>query len=915
MRALTLTATALALCAIASTGAEASTLAADFAAFKARFGRKYATAEEEQRRLRIFAENMEKAKQLQSANPRATFGANEFADVSEAEFKSRHNAEAHYAAAIKAAAAKPKAAVPAKAAAGQTVDWRQRGAVTPVKNQGQCGSCWAFSTTGNIEGQWFLAGHALTSLSEQELVSCDTTDHGCKGGLPTLAMQWLTDAHNGTIVTEASYPYVSGYGQVPACNMSGTTAGATIVGHEVLPSSEDAMASWVLQNGPLSIGVDATAWQMYTGGIMTNCLGLRVDHGVLIVGLDDSFNPPYWIVKNSWGPIWGEQGYIRVQKGTDQCLITSMPSSAKVASVGPTPSAGPTSQPLPTEPTGTPAPPRPFTKGWSNIIDPPFVDGPQMIMDIACVASDACYVAGGSNGAGFGTLVFNGARNGYFRGMTPANESGVIMPIAVGAGGTKDAPHGAVGGMDFGSTPEYIKSPYVLGASTAFPFVVTQSISTDRATGKNVLLADGFNGNEIDMWFSTNGGESYTSKKATGKLTHRNCTFANSQVIVDANTWYVVMGGNPAPPPSNPPPPPPQKGAQQARAATPLRRNAGFEQFLEGDVTVLHRKSTVQAVVRDNKDGKVKHAFVNVPKVIAQQKVQPLKEVGCPFVAAIQKTTDGGNTWETVFEAVDQGFMMDFIDCASPTSCVATGAGFNKSHSPGSHVFTTTDGKTFKETLYKPFTPTGAFSISAVQFVPGSPKEVWIAANYQSQEGGYATFFYSSDAGLTWTEHAQVDFVMATTAMSFANDGVGYASGITALRDSTILRYSPNGVPVTPAPAYTGNFTQVVCPQSGSCGGECQRASLPQNKCLNLTNGGSATITCDFNANVLIQKVYPIDRVCWGPAEEQMIPLDKCLVANPGTIKFECGPNAAEAAAPGTSVVALEGKPRFAGQQ
>lgn len=215
-------------------------------------------------------------------------------------------------------------------AAGSRVDWRQKGAVTAVKNQGQCGSCWSFSTTGNIEGQWFLAGHELVSLSERELVSCDNTDSGCNGGLMDNAFSWLVSSKGGAIVTEASYPYVSGGGNVPSCNMRDKTVGARISGHHDIPHNEADMASYMYANGPVSIAVDATSWQTYTSGILTNCIASQVDHGVLAVGFDDSHNPPYWIVKNSWTAQWGEEGYIRVAKGKNECLITTAPSSSIV---------------------------------------------------------------------------------------------------------------------------------------------------------------------------------------------------------------------------------------------------------------------------------------------------------------------------------------------------------------------------------------------------------------------------------------------------------------------------------------------------------------------------------------------------------------------------------------------------------
>jgi len=217
-----------------------------------------------------------------------------------------------------------------------------------VKNQGDCGSCWSFSTTGGIEGQWFLAGNTLTSLSEQELVSCDTIDAGCNGGLMDNAFTWLLQANNGSIVTEASYPYVSGNGQVPACSMTGTTFGAQITSYKnIAPEhSEATMAAFVLASGPLSIGCYAQTWQSYTGGIVTNCPAQQMDHGVLIVGYDDNNSPPYWIIKNSWGPTWGEAGYIRVQKGTGQCSIGQYQTTSIVNGAGPTPApAGPTNAP------------------------------------------------------------------------------------------------------------------------------------------------------------------------------------------------------------------------------------------------------------------------------------------------------------------------------------------------------------------------------------------------------------------------------------------------------------------------------------------------------------------------------------------------------------------------------------------
>jgi C1A family cysteine protease len=306
---------------------ELSNAKALFADFKATHGKVY-SAEEEAVRFGNFVENLRTAARLNAKNPLAQFGVNKFSDLSAAEFKSRHNAQKHYANLTRSTVANLYTAEQV-AAAATPIDWRAKGAVTHVKDQGQCGSCWAFSTTGNIEGQNFLAGHKLTALSEQELVSCDTTDDGCNGGLMDQAFQWLISNRNGVIVTESSYPYVSGGGDAPSCSLSGKVPGATISGFQDLPHDEGQMLTWLQSHGPIAVAVDATSWQTYQGGILSDCESDQIDHGVLVVGYGLSGSTGYWIVKNSWASSWGENGYIRVQFGTNQCLINNYPTSAK----------------------------------------------------------------------------------------------------------------------------------------------------------------------------------------------------------------------------------------------------------------------------------------------------------------------------------------------------------------------------------------------------------------------------------------------------------------------------------------------------------------------------------------------------------------------------------------------------------
>ncbi|KEG05488.1 cathepsin L-like protein [Trypanosoma grayi] len=179
------------------------------------------------------------------------------------------------------------------------------------------------------------------------LVSCDTTDAGCNGGLMDDAFTWIIQDHNGTVDTEASYPYVSGAGYSPKCRTASHEFGAAISGYNDLPNDEDKMAAWLAVHGPIAIAVDATSFQFYMGGVLTNCISEQLDHGVLLVGYDDSNSPPYWIIKNSWGTSWGEEGYIRIEKGKNQCLVNEYPTSSVVGGPAPSTTTTTTSAPGP----------------------------------------------------------------------------------------------------------------------------------------------------------------------------------------------------------------------------------------------------------------------------------------------------------------------------------------------------------------------------------------------------------------------------------------------------------------------------------------------------------------------------------------------------------------------------------------
>jgi len=270
----------------------------------------------------VFKMNMHKAAKMQAVSDSATFGMNKFSDMTEEEFRPYHSGLVHMP--VETTELPELFDVPAKV---KSVDWRESGAVSAVKDQGQCGSCWTFSTTGVTESANFLHGDGkLTSLSEQELVSCETDCFGCSGGLPAYAYQFLLNNHNGEIVTEEAYPYTSGGGDSGSCNFdSSMKVGATIQGTANIAQDEAQMAAWMAKNGPISIAVNAETWQTYTSGVLTleQCAATQPDHAVLAVGV----TADYWIVKNSWATIWGEQGYIRLAYGTNTCNIAFAPTA------------------------------------------------------------------------------------------------------------------------------------------------------------------------------------------------------------------------------------------------------------------------------------------------------------------------------------------------------------------------------------------------------------------------------------------------------------------------------------------------------------------------------------------------------------------------------------------------------------
>ncbi|KAK8803451.1 hypothetical protein WA158_001145 [Blastocystis sp. Blastoise] len=287
----------------------------EFDSYLARTNKKYSNAEYRYR-LNIFSQNLEKIEEHNSKNLSWKLGVNEYADLTPAEFagkfcgcaKPKHTTDVTY---------KPTGAI-----LPESVDWRKSGAVSPVKNQGACGSCWAFSTTGSLETTNFQKFGEMKLFSEQQLVDC-TRDSpygngGCAGGWPYNGMEY---AKKVGLCSEEEYPY-EGYDNF--CKDSTCTKVVQVKEYVRLPQNDEKALAEAVAQTAVSIVLDASAMQHYSSGIITECTK-NMNHAVLAVGYGEENGTKYWIVKNSWGSAWGEEGYCRIQKDTDaegMCYIT-----------------------------------------------------------------------------------------------------------------------------------------------------------------------------------------------------------------------------------------------------------------------------------------------------------------------------------------------------------------------------------------------------------------------------------------------------------------------------------------------------------------------------------------------------------------------------------------------------------------
>ncbi|KAL3522488.1 hypothetical protein ACH5RR_015322 [Cinchona calisaya] len=339
-----------------------------FQEWKEKHGKVYKHVQEEEKRFQNFRKNLryilEKNSMRQSPWGHLV-GLNKFADMSNEEFQDKYISKIKH---VKRTDRRGNDARGNSRAAfceaPSSLDWRKHGVVTGVKNQGQCGSCWAFSSTGALEGVNALVTGDLISLSEQELVDCDSSNEGCDGGNMDYAFEWVIS--NGGIDTESDYPYIGIGG---TCNITKEERKiVTIDGYTDVEKEESALLCAVVKQ-PISVGIDGSTidFQLYTGGIYDgNCSNdpNEIDHAVLLVGYGSEGGEDYWIIKNSWGTYWGIEGYAYIKRNTNLkygvCAINAMASyPTKDSSSSPPPYPSPAVAPPPPPVTPPPPPPPP----------------------------------------------------------------------------------------------------------------------------------------------------------------------------------------------------------------------------------------------------------------------------------------------------------------------------------------------------------------------------------------------------------------------------------------------------------------------------------------------------------------------------------------------------------------------------
>lgn len=306
----------------------------EFSTFREKFNKRYSNLQELETRFAIFKKNLITILEHNSDfTQNFTMGINQFTDLTNEEFKKNIIGEG-VKTNLKAGSFGCKSFVSTASGAPNSIDWRNMGVVNPVRDQGQCGSCWAFATTANAESAWALSKGQLLDLSEEYLVDCASGvgyyNMGCNGGNPDSSFKYMIN--NGQCF-ESSYPYTAGITKTASTCHTCTSVAKFSSCYDVKPNDQVSLKGAVAKQ-PVVIAIEADTkyFQSYSGGILTSTsCGQNLDHAVIITSYGEENGVKYWTVRNSWGPTWGEQGYVRILRSESTndagiCGIASQPS-------------------------------------------------------------------------------------------------------------------------------------------------------------------------------------------------------------------------------------------------------------------------------------------------------------------------------------------------------------------------------------------------------------------------------------------------------------------------------------------------------------------------------------------------------------------------------------------------------------